>query len=62
MGWIYVIVFGSMLLVTMILGIIMSIILKRSDSIELVQGKLENSDCSIAKAIEYLRITNEWSK
>lgn len=62
MGLIYAIVFGAVLLAAMVLGIVLSIILRKSDSIELVQGKLENTDSSIAKAIDYLEVTNKWSK
>lgn len=32
-----------------------------SKNVDLVGGKLENSDASIRKAITHLKITNEWS-
>ncbi len=34
---------------------------KKGKSIDLVQGKLANSDSSIADAVSYLKLTNEWS-
>lgn len=60
-GWIYVIVFGSMILAAIVLVFILSRRLKKLGSIELVQGKLENTDLSIAQAIKHLKITNQWS-
>lgn len=62
LGVVYLIVFGSLVLGAIIFGVIVSRILKNEDSIELVQGKLENTDSSIADAISYLKITNEWKK
>ena len=62
LGLVYMIVFGSLLLGAIILGIIVSRALKNGKSIELVQGKLENSDSYIADAMPYLKITNEWDE
>lgn len=56
------IVFGSLIIGAIILAVVVTQVLKRTDSIELVQGKLENSDSAIADAMSYLKITNEWSK
>ena len=55
-------VLGGLAVGAIILAIIVTSVLKKSDSIELVQGKLENSDSAIADAMSYLKITNEWSK
>lgn len=55
-------IMGGLLIGAMILAVIVTKILKKCNSIELVQGKLENSDSAIADAIPYLKITNEWSK
>ena len=45
-----------------ILAVVVTWVLKKTDSIELIQGKLENSDSAIADAMSYLKITNEWNK
>lgn len=55
-------VLGGLMIGAIILAIVVSQVLKRTDSIELVQGKLENSDSAIVDAMPYLKITNEWSK
>jgi hypothetical protein len=63
MSSLMLIVVASILIVgAIIVGIISLQILKKADSIELVQGKLENSDSAIEMAIPYLKITNEWSE
>ena len=59
---ILVTVFGSLIVGAIILAVVVTQVLKRTDSIELVQGRLENSDSAIADAMSYLKITNEWSK
>jgi hypothetical protein len=59
---ILVTVFGGLIVGAVILAVVVMQVLKRTDSIELVQGKLENSDSAIADAMPYLKITNEWSK
>lgn len=41
-------------------SIIFSVVFKRQKHIDLVQGKLQNSDSSIANAISFLKLTNEW--
>lgn len=55
-------VLGGLVIGAIILAVVVTQVLKRTDSIELVQGKLENSDSAIADAMSYLKITNEWSK
>lgn len=58
-----VLIIGAILVIGgIILAIIVNIMLKKADTIELVQGKLKNSDSAIADAIPYLKITNEWNK
>lgn len=59
---IYMIVFGMLVIGAIILAIIVTRTLRKGESIELIQGKLENSDSSISDAMSYLKITNEWSK
>ncbi len=59
---ILVTIFGSLIVGAIILAVVVTQVLKRTDSIELVQGRLENSDSAIADAMSYLKITNEWSK
>ncbi len=61
-GLVYTIVFGILTIGAIILGIVVSKQLKNEHDIELVQEKLENSDLSIADAIPYLKITNEWGR
>lgn len=55
-------VVASLIIGGIVLAIIVSRMLRKEDGIELVQGKLENSDSAIADAISYLKVTNEWSK
>lgn len=55
-------VLGGLIIGAIILAVVVTQALKRADSIELVQGKLKNSDSAIADAMSYLKITNEWSK
>lgn len=57
---ILVTVLGGLVVGAIMLTIVVTQVLKRIDSIELVQGKLENSDFAIADAMSYLKITNEW--
>lgn len=55
-------VVASLIIGGIVLAIIVSRMLRKEDGIELVQGKLENSDSAIADAMSYLKVTNEWSK
>lgn len=55
-------VLSGLVIGAIILAVVVNHALKKSDSIELVQGKLENSDFAISKAMSHLKITNEWSK
>ncbi len=57
-----VLLLGGLLIGALVLFVVITISLNKSDSIELIQGKLENSDSAIADAMSYLKITNEWSK
>lgn len=36
-------------------------VFRKGKNIDLVQGKLANSDSSIAEAMSFLKLTNEWS-
>lgn len=56
------IAFGVLLIASVILAIIVTKALNKNKSIELIGGRLENSDASISDAVNYLKITNEWSK
>lgn len=58
----FVTVLGGLFVGAIILALIVSHALMKTDSIELVQGKLENSDSAISDAMPYLKITNEWSR
>ncbi|MBD5543250.1 MAG: hypothetical protein HDR01_03125 [Lachnospiraceae bacterium] len=62
MGLIYVIIFGVLVIASVILAIIVTKILNSDKSIELVGQRLENSDASISDAMTYLKITNEWNR
>lgn len=57
-----VIILGGLIFGAVILAAVVHCSLKKVDSIELVQGKLENSDLSISSAMSHLKLTNEWSK
>ena len=61
-GLIYVIIFGILLVASIILAIILSKILNNDQGIELTGKRLENSDSSIRDAMSYLKITNEWNR
>ncbi len=61
-GLIYVIIFGILLVASIILAIILSKILNNDKGIELTGKRLENSDSSIRDAMSYLKITNEWNR
>lgn len=54
-------VLGGLIIGAIVLAFVVNHALKKSDSIELVQGKLENTDFAISEAISHLKITNEWS-
>lgn len=56
------IVLGFLLVGAIILAVIVMRTLKSTDSIEIIGGKLENSDSAIKDAMPYLKITNEWSE
>lgn len=60
MGLIYVIVFFALIIASIILAIIVKKTLNAEKGIELIGGRLENSDASISDAMSYLKITNEW--
>lgn len=62
MGLIYMIVFGVLAIAAIVLAVIVTKTLNSNQNINLVGGKLENSDASIGEAMSYLKITNEWSK
>lgn len=57
---IFAMVLIGLVLGAIILAIIITRILKKIDSINLVQGKLKNSDSDFDDAMSYLKITNEW--
>lgn len=59
---IFAIVFGILVVGAVLAFIGIRIMFKNANTIELVQGKLENSDSAIADAMPFLKITNEWSK
>lgn len=61
-GLIYLIVFGVLVIASIILAIIVTRTLNSDKSIELLGGRLENSDASISDAMTYLKITNEWNR
>lgn len=60
-GTLYVIILGGLLLGAIVVGILLRCTFKKTKSIDLVQTRLANSDASIANAMSYLKITNEWS-
>lgn len=53
-------VLSGLIIGAIILAVIVAQTLRRTDSIELIQGKIKNSNSAIADAIPYLKITNEW--
>lgn len=61
-GLVYMIVFGVLVIASIILAIIVTKTLNSEKNIELIGGRLENSDASISDAMSYLKITNEWSR
>lgn len=56
---IYVIIVIALLISTVVVAVISHKELNNPDNIDLIQGKLENSDSSIADAMNYLKITNK---
>lgn len=44
----------------MLVAVALFFTFKKIERVDLVQGKLANSDSSIKNAIVYLKITNEW--
>lgn len=58
-GLIYVIVFGILVIASIILAIIVTKTLNSDKSIELLGGRLENYDASIRDTMTYLKITNK---
>lgn len=60
-GTLYVTIIGGLLLGAIAVGILLKCTFKKTKSIDLVQKRLANSDASIANAMKYLKITNEWS-
>lgn len=61
-GLAYLIIFGILMIASVILAIVVTKTLNSEHDIELVGGLLENSDASISDAMSYLKITNEWSE
>lgn len=59
---IYVTVFAILIVGSILAAIGISLMFRKVDTINLIQGKLANSDSAIADAMPYLKITNEWSK
>lgn len=55
-------VFGGMAVAAVVLGIMIMRTLNRGHNVQLVSGKLENSDTFIRDALSYLKITNERSE
>lgn len=55
----YVIIVIALLIGTIVVAVILRKELNNPDNIDLIQGKLENSDSSIADAMNYLKITNK---
>ena len=55
-------VLSGLIVGAIILAVVVTQTLRRTDSIELIQGKIKNSNSAIADAIPYLKITNEWNK
>lgn len=55
----YVIIVIALLIGTIVVAVISRKELNNPDNIDLIQGKLENSDSSIADAMNYLKITNK---
>lgn len=52
-------ILGGLIIGAVILAVIVTQTLRRTDSIELVQGKIKNSNSAIADTIPYLKTTNE---
>lgn len=61
-AYIYLIIFGVLLIASIILALIITKSLNSDESIDLIGGKLENSDASISDAMTYLKLTNEWNR
>lgn len=57
---VYMVVFGILVIVSILLAIIITKTLNSDKSINLVGRKLENSDSPISAAMPYLKLTNEW--
>lgn len=60
MNIVFSVILVSLISTGVLTAVIVSHTLKDSKDINLVQGKLENSDLSISEAISYLKVTNEW--
>ena len=56
---VYVIIAIVLLIGTIVVAVILHKELNNPANIDLVQGKLENSDSSIADAMDFLKITNK---
>lgn len=56
---IYVIIVIALLIGTIIVVVISHKELNNSNNIDLIQGKLENSDSLITDAMDFLKITNK---
>lgn len=61
LGLIYLVVFGALLIASIVLAIVVMRSFRNGKNIEIIGGQLENSDTSINDAMQYLEITNEWS-
>lgn len=57
----YVLVFLALGVGAIIISVMLYFNFRRAKKIDLVQGKLQNSDTSIAGVVRHLKITNEWS-
>lgn len=61
-GIVYLVVFGILAIASILLAVIITKTLNRDNSVNLVGGKLENSDLPISDAMPYLKLTNEWER
>ena len=57
----YISIFVAFFIGAIVISIILFFNFRKAKKIDLVQGKLANSDSSIASVVSYLKITNEWS-
>lgn len=57
----YISIFVAFFIGAIVVSIVLFFNFRKAKKIDLVQGKLTNSDSSIANVVSYLKITNEWS-